>query len=99
MVVSILSVAMSVAMHSQALSPVRPIYAFNSRYRVCSLLQRTARQDRPGQYYVYLSAEEDPFANEPALAPSLRGRPPDAIIEELLKRKDESTAQALTTHH
>ena len=35
---------------------------------------RTARQDRPGQYLVVLSAEDEPFASEPGLAEA-RGHP------------------------
>ena len=56
---------------------------------------RTARQDRPGQYLVVLSADDEPFCNEPGLAASLRQLPPDAIINELLRRKDVVTAEAL----
>ncbi|KAL1522513.1 hypothetical protein AB1Y20_017500 [Prymnesium parvum] len=56
---------------------------------------RTARQDRPGQYFVVLSAEEEPFKSVPGLAASLRQFPPDKIIDELLRRKDLVTAEAL----
>jgi len=60
---------------------------------------RTARQDRPGQYFVALSAEEEPFASEPGLAETL-GRyvgagTPDRVVEELLRRKDEGIHEAL----
>jgi len=56
---------------------------------------RTARQDRPGQYMVVLSAEDDPFVSEPGLAASLRDRKPEEIIDDLLRRKDAGTAEAL----
>lgn len=52
-------------------------------------------QDRPGQYFVFLSAEEEPFASEPGLAASMRQLGSDQIIEELLRRKDRVTADAL----
>ena len=56
---------------------------------------RTARQDRPGQYFVVLCEEDEPFASEPGLAAKLRMQPADAIIKELLDRKDHAIAEAL----
>ena len=56
---------------------------------------RTARQDRPGQYLVVLSAEDEPFASEPGLAEALSALPPDEIIAELLRRKDAGIAASL----
>ena len=58
---------------------------------------RTARQDRPGQYMVFLSADDEPFCNEPGLAAKMRGLPDDEIISELLRRKDASIEEALGT--
>ena len=56
---------------------------------------RTARQDRPGQYMVVLAEDDEPFGSEPGLADSLRPKEPDAIIDELLRRKNAGTAEAL----
>ena len=58
---------------------------------------RTARQDRPGQYLVVLSAEDEPFASEPGLAEALSALPPDEIIAELLRRKDAGIAASLAS--
>jgi len=56
---------------------------------------RTARQDRPGQYYVTLCEEDPPFRDEPELADHLRQLSSEGIIDELLRRRDEGTAKAL----
>ena len=58
---------------------------------------RTARQDRPGQFLVVLSAEDEPFASEAGLAQQLGARPPDEIVSELLRRKDAGIARALSS--
>lgn len=58
---------------------------------------RTARQDRPGQFCVVLSEEDEPFTDEPELADAMQSQPPDAIIAELLRRKDAGTAAALAS--
>ena len=58
---------------------------------------RTARQDRPGQYLVVLSAEDEPFASEPGLAEALSALPADEIIAELLRRKDAGIAASLAS--
>jgi len=56
---------------------------------------RTARQDRPGQYFVVLCEEDEPFASERGLAASMRNQGKDAIIKDLLDRKDHAIAEAL----
>ena len=57
---------------------------------------RTARQDRPGQYHVVLSEEEEPFRSAPGLAASFRALPQEELLAELLLRKDASIHQALS---
>jgi len=57
---------------------------------------RTARQDRPGQYLVVLSEQDEPFKHEPALAATLRALPADGAIDELLRRRDVSIREALS---
>ena len=52
---------------------------------------RTARQDRPGQYLVVLSAEDEPFASEPGLAEA-RGHPKD----DQVKKEDGPARQPWT---
>ena len=48
-----------------------------------------------GQYMVVLAEDDEPFGSEPGLADSLRPKEPDAIIDELLRRKNAGTAEAL----
>ena len=56
---------------------------------------RTARQDRPGQYMVVLSAEEEPFRSEAGLAEALGASAPNEAVAALLERKDTSIRESL----
>lgn len=49
---------------------------------------RTARQDRPGQYYVVLSTQDSLFSLHRTLATDLKGKSGDDQIEHMLTLQD-----------
>ena len=57
---------------------------------------RTARQDRPGQYYVVLNAQAPPFSEKSGLAAAVNALPtPDEKLARLLQVADENIGAAL----
>ena len=56
---------------------------------------RTARQDRPGQFYVILNQKAKPFSEKPKLEAKLKKLTDDQKIEVLLEVADEGIGEKL----
>ncbi|KAL1529282.1 hypothetical protein AB1Y20_000236 [Prymnesium parvum] len=57
---------------------------------------RTARQDRPGQFYVVMSAQDAMFTDHKTLISDLKGKSDDDQIEFILRLQDEGINEVLS---
>ncbi|KAL1523443.1 hypothetical protein AB1Y20_018383 [Prymnesium parvum] len=57
---------------------------------------RTARQDRPGQFYVVLPADGEMFAKHPSLLAELMSKSDDEKIEHILQLQDQGINDTLS---
>jgi len=57
---------------------------------------RTARQDRPGQFYVVMSQQDAMFVDHPTLAADLNGKSDDEKIEHILQLQDQGINDTLS---
>jgi len=57
---------------------------------------RTARQDRPGQFYVVMSSQDAMFREHPQLVSELKGKSDEEQIEYMLQLQDRGINDTLT---